>query len=205
MTTQLRTNDGYRSFSATDVAAICDMADRLVETAKTNNQPSGDWYADAQALVQKLAYRYGLTEEQAAEILAVTSVSCKWEVQVKWVDCLLTALINGSSPSNAPGPFLGKSKRDVSRILAGETNVVQGDKLRAFVRNLLGDTSVVTVDRWAVRAAIGYTPTQSETKRLMKTGTQARAKIDAAYHLAATQMGYTPSALQALVWCVVRG
>lgn len=162
------------------------------------------WYGEAQQLATDLAAEYNLTLQQAADCLALTSINCKWEVQVKYIRLLLTAIRSGCEPTSAPGPFLKSVKTNVARVLSGEQGVVKGEKIAAFAANIAGNHSYVTVDRWAVRAAVGRNTEERETQKLMKSGSLSRAKIDAAYHIAARLEGYTPAAYQAIVWILCR-
>lgn len=147
------------------------------------------WYGRERNTVRRIARTYGITRRQAAGIVACYSQNCTWSGNVTMVSRFL------DNPTRPYG--LGAAYRPAVRILAGERPlaVLTSDKLRNFYRNLAGDDNALTIDRWAARAA-GV----SDSRRMA-----AYAWIADAYREAARQRGERPAALQAIVWCQIRG
>jgi hypothetical protein len=67
----------------------------------------------------------------------------------------------------------------------------------------MGDEDSVTIDTWAVRAALlSPVATKSEQSKLSRVGVyEALAN---AYRTAAAKRGVSPSTMQAVVWVVIR-
>ena len=73
-------------------------------------------------------------------------------------------------------------------------------KTARFARNLLGDRTVVTVDVWALRVALGRHADENALKRA-----GVYAAIEHAYILAAARLGVDPVTVQATTWVAIRG
>jgi len=81
---------------------------------------------------------------------------------------------------------------------------LSGAKVTPFYHNICGDESVVTLDTWGIRAALGrYNLTENELNVWSKG--HRRQVLEAGYHEAARRFCESPAALQAVVWVVVRG
>jgi hypothetical protein len=111
--------------------------------------------------------------------------------------------------------------RKVRAILDGENVETvlspSGDnrKIVNFTRNLAGDMSAVTVDRWAQRIATDFADCRERGERPcasngrhacghVPTGDEYET-IASAYRDAADACGVSPATMQAVTWCVVRG
>jgi hypothetical protein len=99
---------------------------------------------------------------------------------------------------------------EVERILAGEdfSKVLPyGSKRWNFAYNIVGDLDLVTIDRWAIRAAVGDDADLGSTAA-RKDGTSQYATnyalMTEAYRRAAEIVGETPADLQAIVWVAIR-
>lgn len=164
------------------------------------------WYNAARTFAVELAETYQLTVEQAVGVLAVMSPGVSWTMQLKYTAAFMTHIQNGGTPSDAPGPFTGENKRKAARIMYGEepTAVLKGVKVTAFYRNILGDHSGVTVDRHALRVAIGQDLTPDECKPWLRPSCPGRREVVAAYHLAARYLKVDVALGQAVTWVVYR-
>jgi hypothetical protein len=80
-------------------------------------------------------------------------------------------------------------------------DVLNGPKVRAFYRNITGDLTAVTVDRWAARVALG-TPRGEPAPLLHR---QRYDRIARAYRMAAEHANVPPCHVQAAVWVHIRG
>lgn len=156
------------------------------------------WYADAFALASKIGERTGIGHTKAAAILAVLSPQVPWDYQQRRTE----AWIVGEQETRGSQTYAGygTNVEKARRILRGEApaTVVGGPKVSAFYRNLCGDLSVFTIDRWAIHAATGWKTTDRPPVG------QRREEIVQACREAAEDVGETPAVFQAIVWEQVR-
>jgi hypothetical protein len=147
------------------------------------------WYREAGRAAADIAYAAGITQEQAAGVIAALSPKLPWSYNVQLASEVCIA-----------GKRVGTYAANITkaeRILQGEPvmNVLGGLKTRAFARNIAGKRDVVTVDRWMLRA-LGHgrdscTPRQYE-------------RYAAIIAEAAQQVGVDARDFQAVVWVVIR-
>lgn len=149
------------------------------------------WYATAHAAAVDLAVRYGTTDRVAAGVIAALSPRLQWSVNLQ----AAARALAGEDPGT-----LRRSAEQASRIIAGEDplSVLQGPKVRAFYRAIMGDPDAVTLDVWAMRAALGAEPPAKPSPAL-------RARMERAYRRAAAAVGVPPRDFQAAVWAIARG
>lgn len=148
------------------------------------------WYRTARREARRIARENDITLSCAAGIIAATSPRVQWSHNLN----LARGIAAGQEVRG-----LGNSIRSAQRIRNGERPlaVMQGPKVRAFYRNIMGDESHVTLDVWALKAA-GWTADRVP-------GKATRASITEAYVLLAAERGETPAMLQAAIWVAVRG
>ena len=154
------------------------------------------WYAEAWRVAGQI---WPERPDLAAGVIAALSPRCQWSTNVVWARALIAAARSGQQ---CPPVHTTAMRAQAWRIANGEAplSVLQGPKVRAFWANITGDTDAVTVDVWAVRAAMG--PTAAPYGRI--TPAQYRLTADA-YRRAAAILGITPRECQAAVWVHVRG
>ncbi len=128
------------------------------------------------------------------------------QCQVMHTAAMVRHLQSGGDPETAPPASVFVSNRaKAAAILSGVSpQTLLGPKTGPFFRNICGDWSVVTVDIWAVRAALGDKNLPEEEGERWIRG-RRRSMIEAAYHLAAENCGTDVASLQAVVWCLIRG
>lgn len=203
----LRTNYGLAEFTPAEADIIGDYAARIVwafDSASAAQVEEGTiWYRYAQGFAQQIADDTSISLEAAAGVIAVTSNNVKWATQVQWTAPLIRDLLAGIPHREARGPFFFHGKERAARVLAGDYSAISGEKIVPFWRNISGDYSLATIDRWAVRVAVGYFTQERETQGFMRG--RKRLLLDAAYHLAADVLNLDVAILQAITWCVVRG
>lgn len=149
-----------------------------------------NWYQEAHSICLDLSDKYNTPLDVVVGIVAVLSPQLDWE----WNIPAAISVLSGHGPSRALGANMQKAKRML------QTNAVfphlSGQKVECFYENILRplDNTVVTLDRWAVRAAIdnltwsnGLTP-------------KRHALLTAAYREAAKITGLLPHEIQADVW-----
>ena len=156
-----------------------------------------EWYALAQTEARRLARKHRTTRARAAGTIAALSPLQTWAGNVSAADRVLAAAAAGEP--EAPRVGLGANVAKAWRIAQGERplDVLSGPKVRSFYRNIMGDLSAVTVDRWAARAC--------GVPESFPRGAKNYAQCEHAYREAATTLGIAPAILQAIVWCSIRG
>lgn len=152
------------------------------------------WYLREGRRIRALAREYGIPEERAIGAAAVLSPAIRWESLMDRLPAFLAAYA-ALGPDGEPPRFPGYrgNVRRAWRVLAG-LGEPRGPKVSRFARNLAGDESPVTVDRWAARAA-----------GLPESGGVAwYRRIEEAYRAAARECALAPSAFQAILWIAIR-
>ena len=153
------------------------------------------WYANA----QREGRAVGPTLHRGVGVIAALSPMQAWDVNIELARKLAKLHAEG-----APMPTTGFGfKKNVAKawaILDGTKplDALRGPKVRSFYRNMLGCSTSVTVDRWAVRIAMG------DPKH---DGTVPSGEYDAmadAFRSVADDLGMTARELQAATWTWVR-
>jgi hypothetical protein len=156
------------------------------------------WYDDASSFACALSSGTSYTVEQTAAVLAILSPSNKWARNRQDATSLIAAHAAGARVDDVRCATYDHNKRRAWAVLDSTTNIVwskASPKVSAFYRAILGDPDAVTLDRWALRAAL-----HADT-----VGEPARRACLRAYANAAAAVGETPRDFQAIVWCHVRG
>jgi len=180
------------------------MATEAIEKNSRQALLDAKWYETAGAWCRLLDADYDMPIGTAAGYVAALSPLNSWEAQLHFTEPSIAACLAlikaGYRPHEGirgPGFFANRDK--ASRILQGELplDVLGGDKVRAFYRNLMGDFSVVTIDRHAVTVS-GWTG-----KGLSAAGvptSRLYARISMAFIFAGERLGMTGPEIQALTW-----
>jgi hypothetical protein len=174
--------------------------DANIEAAWAASTPSDlarglDWYRKARAEGRAL----GRTVAQGVGVIAALSPMQAWDTNIDLAYRLAAHHAAGKRmPKGGYGFKL--NTRKAWRILDGEKPlaVLGGDKVRSFYRNMMGCTDSVTVDRWAVRIALGD-PSHSGT---VPPGEYA--PMADAFRRVAARLGITARDLQAATWIWIR-
>lgn len=154
-----------------------------------------DWYATAQGIALEFSREFGVTLEIAASVIAATSPRTIWSFNVKHARAILAG-------EDAPSGALGTNdKRGRDALYLGFDGLGNGPKVNAFARNIAGDLHHVTIDMWALSAAMG--DVYGVPKYLARRG--AYESIAHAYRDAADIYGVLPAQMQAIVWVAIRG
>ncbi len=163
------------------------------------------WYPNAMQEAFRVSEECGITIDTAAHIIAVLSPSVSWGNQVNYTIPFVRAVQHGADAYGVKAPFYGANKVKAARILDGDYSALQGVKVEAFYRNISGTTDVATIDRHALRVALGRDASPSECSALLRKKSEARLEVIAAYHLAAARLGYDVASVQAVTWVIFRG
>lgn len=155
------------------------------------------WYAEAWRVAGEI---WPERPDLAAGVIAALSPRCQWSTNVVWARAVVEAARRGDA--TPPAVHTTVMRAQAWRIANGEAplSVLAGPKVRAFWANITGDVDAVTVDIWAVRAAMGA----DAPKDGRVTPAQYRVTADA-YRRAARILGVTPRECQAAVWVHTRG
>lgn len=166
------------------------------------------FYEDAGQWLNLLDADFDLAPGTAAGFVAALSPLNLWEDQLRFTPPSIAACLALIKSGNHPLPgirgqgFLANRDK-ACRILLGESplDVLGGDKVRAFYRNLTGDYTCVTIDRHAI-AATGYAG-----KGLSSAGvptSKLYRRLEFVYRFAGERFNLTGPECQAIVWCYWR-
>lgn len=203
-------NDDEVAVSRQERDAIDQFACRIAEVYENApeavKERGADWYTGtARAFAERVADDCGLSFKVAAAIVAACSPRTRWSVQVRNTTAMVKHLLDGGSPETAPaGALFVRERTKAAAILDGDMTALRGPKVEPFYRNICGDESVVTIDVWAVRVALGDSQADEETIGYWIRG-RRRIILEAAYHQAADWLGVSVAAVQAVTWVAVRG
>ncbi len=156
------------------------------------------WYDYAGRFCAGLDSDYSLKQGTSAGVVAALSPLQSWDTQVRYTPAVIEAGLAGRL---LPGPGWFANKDKAARILQGEgpLDVLGGDKVRNFYRNLTGDYDAVTIDRHAVNIA-GWTGAKHDNRQ----NNPHYATIARAFVSASKSLGLAPAEIQALTWCYWR-
>lgn len=157
-----------------------------------------NWYDYAGRFCADLDKDHALPQGTAAGVVAALSPLNTWESQVRFTPEIIR---KGLAGEWIPGAGFTSNKEKAIRILCGEKplNVLGGDKVRNFYRNLTGDWEAVTIDRHAVNVA-GWTGPAWDKR----PDNKHYHRIAFAFKSAAQSLGLAPAECQALTWCYWR-
>ena len=158
-----------------------------------------DWYSVAYDFCHGLAVKHNLAGDQVAAICATLSAGANWQVNKR----ATIACLNGA-PKYGRFPHTQVAK--CSSILESGVQIgvnLRGQKVERFYHNIMGNSSVVTIDRHMVRVCRNDFDCTDENK--LKVGKRGyRAMADAVLRLAA-ELSVNPDSLQAAIWVKLRG
>lgn len=161
------------------------------------------WYGEIHNEVKALAQAAGVPMEMACGIAAVLSIDNTWRRNFIGLGEVLSALKRGETECPKSAHRYGHARAKVTAIMQGHDpewamdNFGKGSsayKCRRFYRNLLGDLTVATVDRWMYRMC--------EDNPAVKGVPSGRSYLDceAAIIDGARIVGIDPAKFQAGLW-----
>lgn len=157
------------------------------------------WYPSAYGWCAEVAKTYGLPVETVAGIVAALSPNLNWNKNKEQALRFIEFSVSGK-------PLVGfmaypANVAKAKRIFDGESplNVLGGDKVRSFYRNLLLDDTVVTIDRHALSISLyGLGGGKSGSMVTTSKGYDVAAQ---AYKTAAKILGIEhPYIVQSVTW-----
>jgi hypothetical protein len=178
-----------------------------------------DWYKRAYNLGVRLIHAYeGLTLGQAVGVIAALSPNNKWARNCVDAEAMIKAWHQGADPMGVKVCTFNKNKAKAAAILAlsdaeatGEADaiapILNGRKVVAFYRSIMGDPDAVCVDGHAYAVWIGERVPTTQTPSI---GVKLYADIARAYQLVAKRSyelcgtTLTPTQVQAVTWVTYR-
>jgi hypothetical protein len=176
-----------------------------------------DWYKRAHKLGVRLIHAYdGLTLGQAVGVIAALSPNNKWTRNCTDAEAMIKAWHLGADPLSVKVCTFNKNKAKAAAILALtaddlETEIIaeilNGRKVVAFYRSIMGDPDAVCVDGHAYAVWIGERIPTTQTPSI---GVKLYADIARAYQLVAKRSyelcgtTLTPTQVQAVTWVTYR-
>lgn len=189
----------FRRMHTTQRATV----DRIVATysraTPADIEAGARWYADGQILAVGLSERAGVSVETAAAVISHLSPRTRWGRNVAAATALLT-----TGDTKGTGAMRENVRRARSALTSSDPlSTLKGPKTRRFALNILGDRNAVTIDIWAVKAALGP---QSDAVRVSEQLHRAGRyeALEHAYRVAAARLGVDPTTAQATAWIVAR-
>jgi len=156
-----------------------------------------DWYWQAQQLVAAIASDTHVGIPVVAAVVACLSPSVDWPTNVADAHAFCRAYAQGRTDAPSASGYPANRAQAWRILQAQDPAILTGPKRTAFASNLQGNLHVVTVDRWAVRAATLY------ARERVNTPKQYKAIADA-YSQVAAANGLSPAVLQAIVWVCIK-
>ena len=176
-----------------------------------------EWYARALRFARMLVHAYdGLTLDQAVGVLAALSPNNKWTRNCVDAEAMIKAWHMGVDPFSVKVCTYNPNKTKAAAILALTANdletdtiaeILNGRKVVAFYRSIMGDPDAVCVDGHAYAVWIGERIPTTQTPSI---GVKLYADIARAYQLVAKRSfnlcGVTLNAtqVQATTWVTYR-
>jgi hypothetical protein len=178
-----------------------------------------EWYNRAHKLGVRLIHAYdGLTLGQAVGVIAALSPNNKWTRNCVDAEAMVKAWHYGADPMGVKVCTFNPNKAKAAAILALSDAETQGDadliaeilngrKVTAFYRSILGDPDAVCVDGHAYSVWIGERVPTTQTPSI---GVKLYADIARAYQLVAKRsfnlcgVTLSPTQVQAVTWVTYR-
>lgn len=154
-----------------------------------------EWYRKARGEGRKI----GRTLHCGVGVIAALSPMQAWDTNIELARKLAATHAAGE-PMPTKGYGFKRNTEKAWRILDGEAplTVLGGDKVRSFYRNILGCEHSVTVDRWAVRIALG------DPQHDGKVPAGQYEPMAQAFRNVAERLGIGANVLQAATWVWIR-
>jgi hypothetical protein len=176
-----------------------------------------EWYARAHNLGVRLIHAYdGLTLGQAVGVIAALSPNNKWTRNCIDAEAMIKAWHMGADPLSVKVCTFNPNKAKAAAILALTAEdlltdtiaeILNGRKVVAFYRSIMGDPDAVCVDGHAYAVWIGERVPTTQTPSI---GVKLYADIARAYQLVAKRSydlcgtTLTPTQVQAVTWVTYR-
>jgi hypothetical protein len=162
------------------------------------------WYPLANDIAQDISALTDTPTDTVIGVIAALSPQLPWAANIAGA---LEFCESGTRKSGILGSSFERARNVMNSANPYGDCLGKGPKIHAFAANIRGEIDPVTIDVWAVRAAMG--PNAVATLGISLDGFLKRTGIysDLAgcYRRAAAIVGETPRDFQAIVWCHTRG
>ena len=112
------------------------------------------WYHDVRAQCKSWGDEFNVSVEQVAGVISALSPRTSWTKNLTLARQVMVCWKGGSWQDALALPTMKRGIAHAWKILDGDLGTLNGPKTRAFMDNIAHeDSSKVTVDVWAVRAA----------------------------------------------------
>ena len=162
------------------------------------------WYLNANKDCQEIADKFNIPKHIVCGSLSALSPNNKYERNVQNANDLIDAFMNGNDMDSIKVSTYHTMKQKAWSILQQmpsyeETlTILNGQKIKSFFRNIMGDESEITIDGHARN--IYYNDRQGLTTPNTHVGKLEYAKIQKAYQRASKKLGIKAYELQAITW-----
>lgn len=162
------------------------------------------WYLNANKDCQEIADKFNIPKHIVCGVLSSLSPNNKYERNVQNANDLIDAFINGNDMDSIKVSTYHTMKQKAWSILQQmpsyeETlTILNGQKIKSFFRNIMGDESEITIDGHARN--IYYNDRQGLTTPNTHVGKLEYANIQKAYQRASKKLGIKAYELQAITW-----
>ncbi len=181
------------------------------------------WYDRAESSGAVLDVRYGLPAGMGACVIAALSPRTRWEDNLAYARAILAA------PNQRPAGCMPTNYTRALNVLQAGTEATarqigtgamvdvwgamvaslgNGPKVYAFAHNVAGNLSHVTIDVWAVRAALTPDWKRGDESNATEVALGRKGVYEAlavVYAAEAKRAGMAPAQFQAVVWCGISG
>lgn len=158
-----------------------------------------EWYCDANNTIALIASEYNVCVESVAYVVATLSPALSWRANLESTKAFFDSWFDRYSDNRQTG--YGTNVQKCVQYMTGVRNgQPTGRKVSAFYRNLLGDYSVVALDRHAIRAARWGLRNFSGESGVQEICSQEFAVVENAYKIASQCAGLSVAEFQATIW-----
>ena len=204
-----QTNQGNMKFRSEESqliqSAYTSLHKRWNETEVQVREAALDWYtAEAKNLAIQVSVTCEISFTQAAAVIAVSSPRTRWDMQKKNTVPMVQHFQGGGTVETAPnGALFHRERAKVLKVLEGDMSALSGPKVQTFYENIIGNDTVLTLDVWAIRAALND-PTLQDREVDRYTRGRRRYALEAAYFTLAAVVDAPVARVQAAIWMSIR-
>jgi hypothetical protein len=175
---------------------------KILNNADEQTKQSGiNWYSDAKFKCSTIATTYGVSTELVASVVSALSPRNRWSRNIVDADNVVSHVFQRTPlrPCATYGANVRKAIKLCNESLSNEQRLklLNGEKIKSFFLNIIGDDSRVTVDSWIMLA---YAGKYKETKKRKALTLTLYRKIEKDIKIVAKETGIKPYELQAIVW-----
>ncbi len=175
------------------------MAKNILAVYSIVGDNTAQWYELRNLEIVEVCSAQNIAMDVGCAVFAVLSPSLRWERNFSEASRLIADHNEGIMRNYTA---YGQNVVKAWRILDGEKidNVLGGNKVKSFYRNLLLATNCVTIDRHAINIAVNGTKANESKSGEFVSTSKAYPLFVSSYMLAASYTNLLPYQLQAATW-----